>query len=239
LMSERALRAPTLKHTVAVRATIPSPRSSTKDLLIETGERLFGQYGFDGISLREIAAVAGQGNCNAVQYHFKDKRGFISAILNDRVTRADVLRRERLESLESTQKIDSPRELLKIIWLPDLALVGTDGSHSHCRFQLKYLLQPDVGLHPFYRIDARSRASTVSRKGHQSCLLGVTGRLRTHYKHLSQKMFYRRITTLSMMFLTSVVEHDNTRVVGKDKTHSEYDAKLVLDMSIGALSAPE
>ena len=42
-----------------------------------------------------------------------------------------------------------------------------------------------------------------------------------------------------MMFLTSVVEHDNTRVLGNDKEHSEYDPKLVLDMSIGALSAPE
>ncbi len=27
-------------------------KPSTKELLIETGERLFGQHGFDGISLR-------------------------------------------------------------------------------------------------------------------------------------------------------------------------------------------
>jgi hypothetical protein len=236
-MSERALRARTLRRTV--EAGSPKPKSSTKDLLIETGERLFGQHGFDGISLREIAAMAGQGNCNAVQYHFKDKRSFISAILYDRVMRVDVLRRERFERLGITKNSDNPRELLKLIWLPDLALIGTDGSHTHCWFQLKYLLQPDVAQHPFYKIDARTHRSTVSRKGHESCLLGMSGRLQHHFPNLSQNTFYRRITTLSMMFLTSVVEHDNTRALGKDKEHSEYDPKLVLDMSIGALSAPE
>jgi hypothetical protein len=207
--------------------------------LIETGERLFAQHGFDGISLREIAARAGQGNCNAVQYHFKEKRSFISAILADRVIQVDVIRRERFAMLERTQNADNPRELLKLTWLPDLALIGTDGSHTHCRFQLQYLLQPDVAEHPFYKIDPRSRKSTVSRKGHQSCLLGINALLRRHYKHLTQKTFYGRLTTLSMMFLTSVVQHDNARAFGKDKTHSEYDPKLVLDMSLSALSAPE
>jgi AcrR family transcriptional regulator len=238
-MIPRASRAATARQSAEADLAIPTPRSSTKDLLIETGERLFGQYGFDGISLREIASMAGQGNCNAVQYHFTDKRSFISAILDDRVSRVDVIRRERFEKLQRTQNSGDPRELLKVIWLPDLALVGTDGSHTHCRFQLKYLLQPDVAQHPFYRIDARSRRSTVSRKGRESCLLGVTGQLRSHFKDLSQNTFYRRITTLSMMFLTSVVEHDNTHVFGKDKTHSVYDPKLVLDMSLGALSASE
>jgi hypothetical protein len=159
--------------------------------------------------------------------------------LYDRVMRVDVLRRERFESLGITKNSDNPRELLKLIWLPDLALIGTDGSHTHCWFQLKYLLQPDVAQHPFYKIDARTHRSTVSRKGHESCLLGMSGRLQLHFPNLSQNTFYRRITTLSMMFLTSVVEHDNTRALGKDKEHSEYDPKLVLDMSIGALSAPE
>jgi hypothetical protein len=238
-MIERASQPRTSRQTAELDPTSLSPKSSTKELLIETGERLFGQHGFDGISLREIAAMAGQGNCNAVQYHFKDKRSFISAILYDRVTRIDVLRRERFEKLQRTQKPANPRELLELIWLPDLALIGPDGSHTHCRFQLKYLLQPDVAQHPFYKIDSRSRKSTVTPKGHQSCLLGLNGQLRRHYKDLSQKTFYRRITTLSMMFLTSVVEHDNMRVLGKDRPHSEYDAKLVLDMSLGALSAPE
>jgi AcrR family transcriptional regulator len=56
---------------------------STKSLLIDTGEKLFGQHGFDGISLREIAVAAGQANSNVVQYHFTNKNGLIMAISED------------------------------------------------------------------------------------------------------------------------------------------------------------
>jgi len=238
-MSVRASRAPAPPRMAAAGPMRPVTKVSTKELLIETGERLFAQHGFDGISLREIAAMAGQGNCNAVQYHFGDKRGFISAILDDRVSRVDVLRRERFDSLEGTRNAEDPRELLKIIWLPDLTLIGADGSHTHCRFQLQYLLQRDVGEHPFFKIEPHTRKSTVTRRGNRSCLLAVNALLRRHYMNLTPKTFNRRLTTLSMMFLTSVVEHDNARVLGKGNSHSEYDARLVLDMSMGALSAAE
>ena len=48
--------------------------------MIRAGERLFGESGIDGVSLREVAAAAGQGNTSAVRYHFGSKDGLVAAI---------------------------------------------------------------------------------------------------------------------------------------------------------------
>jgi AcrR family transcriptional regulator len=54
---------------------------NTKLLLMRTAERLFLERGFELVSLREIAAAAGQGNPAVVAYHFGDLRGLVNAIL--------------------------------------------------------------------------------------------------------------------------------------------------------------
>ncbi len=216
-------------------------KTPTKERLITTGERLFGQHGFDGISLREIAEAAGQRNRSAVQYHFKTKHDFVSAILADRVSRLDILRRERFELLKRSKENGdySPRDLLKLMWLPDISITGPDGSHVFCRFSLQYYLKPNAGTHPFYRRDPRTGESTTSPNGRQSTLFAVGDMLHDHFKSLTEKTYYARISTLSMMFLSSVVEHDNTRALANARKRPSYDIEPIVTMSIGALSAPE
>jgi AcrR family transcriptional regulator len=220
---------------------VPLQRASTKDLLIETGELLYGQHGFNGISLREIAAVAGQRNCNAVQYHFKNKFGFVSAILADRVSRLDALRAERFADLQRRTPAGdyAPRDLLMVIWGPDLTIVGPDHTHTYIRFSLQYYLQPDAGAHPFYDRDPETGWGQVTPAGQASCLVQVTNLLRGAIGHISQETFDRRIGLLSMMYQCSVVEHDNARVLGSRKRRQPYEADAVIDMAIGALCAPE
>jgi AcrR family transcriptional regulator len=216
-------------------------RSSTKDVLIETGELLYGQHGFNGISLREIAAVAGQRNCNAVQYHFKNKFGFVSAILADRVSRLDALRLRRFEELKAKMPAGdyAARDLLKVIWGPDLSIVGPHGMHTYIRFSLQYYLQPDAGAHPFYDRDRETGWGQVTELGQSSCLLHATNLLRSKFAPIQQESFDRRIGLLSMMYQCSVVEHDNAHALGNRKTRPAYDFDSVIDMAIGALSAPD
>lgn len=216
-------------------------KSSTKDLLIETGELLYGQHGFNGISLREIAAVAGQRNCNAVQYHFKNKFGFVSAILADRVSRLDALRMQRFEELK--QRVPdgdySARDLLKVIWLPDLSIVGSNNMHTYIRFSLQYYLQPDAGAHPFYTRNPETGRGHVTQEGHRSCLFQVNALLRRHFGHIRDETFDRRMTGISMMYQCSVVEHDNEHALGSRRKRPAYDADAVIDMALGALSAAD
>jgi AcrR family transcriptional regulator len=229
-----------LRHAETISPIATMPRVSTKSLLIDVGEWLFGLHGFDGISLREIAAAAGQRNCNVVQYHFSDKRGLVSAILRQRAIAIDALRRERFDALKGTVVTNlSPRDLLKVIWLPDMSIVGRDGSHPYARFVLQHQLRLDAGEHPFYTMQSNSRKVTASAEGNRSCLFHVSGLLRKHYPQVSRKIFLQRIKTLSMMFLSSVVEHDNAYANTNGTPIPAYNVEPILVMSMGALSAPE
>ncbi len=53
----------------------------TRLALLRAAERLFAQDGIDSVSLRRIAAEAGQGNHSAVLYHFADKKDLVNALL--------------------------------------------------------------------------------------------------------------------------------------------------------------
>lgn len=63
------------------------PRSGqpTRRLLLDTAERLFATHGLEAVSLRDIAATAGQLNHSAVQYHFGDRAGLVTAIFERRM----------------------------------------------------------------------------------------------------------------------------------------------------------
>jgi hypothetical protein len=236
-MSASSLR----QERSATRNALLSGRSSTKDRLIETGELLYGQNGFSGISLREIATMAGQGNCNAVQYHFKNKFGFVSAIMTDRVLRLDALRRQRFEELKSRFPDGdyAARDLLSVIWGPDLSIVGPNHMHTYIRFSLQYYLQPDAGAHPFYDRDPQTGWGQVTPLGQSSCLLHATSLLRSKFAHIRPATFDQRIGLLSMMYQCSVVEHDNAHALVSRRKQPPYDFDGVIDMAIGALSAPD
>ncbi len=63
----------------------------TRDKLIEAAELLYGSRSIDAVSLREIAARAGQKNPNALQYHFHNREGLLEAIVEKNATRvADI-----------------------------------------------------------------------------------------------------------------------------------------------------
>lgn len=52
---------------------VPERAPGTRELLLETAERLFAEQGYDGVGIREIVAAAGA-NLAAIKYHFGSKR---------------------------------------------------------------------------------------------------------------------------------------------------------------------
>ena len=54
-------------------ATLAVLPPSTKQQIVLTAERLFAEQGLDGVSLRQLAAAAGNANKSAVRYHFGSK----------------------------------------------------------------------------------------------------------------------------------------------------------------------
>lgn len=223
------------KSSHARKPALPENRKpTTKELLIEVGERLLGQHGFDGISLREIAAAAGQANTNAVQYHFKDKPGLISAILEDRVLRIEQVRCAQLAMLDDDRVV--PRQLLKVMWLPLMVIRDDHDHHSFCRFMLQYLLYPGLAQHPLAPFYHFPLTPETEDQGLFPCGKKTAQLLMSLHPDLPKPLLYRRISALARMFLASVVEHDNARASGM--TDAEYDIRPILGMAVAALAAP-
>ncbi len=68
----------------------------TKTKILDAAEKLFGQYGFDATSLRDITAEADV-NLAAVNYHFQSKDALIEAVLARRI---EPVNKKRFEMLE-------------------------------------------------------------------------------------------------------------------------------------------
>ncbi len=59
-------------------------KESTRERLLDVGERLFAERGLDGVSVREIAGEA-EANLAAVNYHFRGKEGLYEEVIRRRM----------------------------------------------------------------------------------------------------------------------------------------------------------
>lgn len=63
---------------------MPEEAVPTKERLLDAGERLFAERGFDGVSIRDICEAADV-NVAAVNYHFQGKQNLLVAVLERRL----------------------------------------------------------------------------------------------------------------------------------------------------------
>lgn len=220
----------------AAPATSPATALSTKGLLVEAGERLFGERGFDGATLREITAEAGQSNSNVVQYHFGDKAGLIRAILADRVARIEHVRAMQLAVLDDTRPPD-PKQVLKVVWISLMSIRDQNGGHPFCRFMLQYLLHPRLTRHPMASI-YMFPFGPDDGGGDMPSIKKAAQLLFSAYADLPKDLVMKRLSALVTMFLASVVEYDNARRLDEGAASEPYDIDPILDMAVAALGAP-
>ena len=220
-------------------AVPPKNLSTTKALVLDTAELLFARYGLEGISLREIAAAAGQSNSNVVRYHFENKTGLINAILDDRLKKMDVLREEQLNLLKKSE-YKNPRKVLRCLWLPWVLLESSDGSHSFCQFYLYYAMHSGIARHPIFENLATSKDLCKNSKKAEKefpSAIALIRMLSENFKSMPSELFAKRIVLAGMMLFSSISQHDYERL-HSNKKNAEYDIEPILDMALAALQAP-
>lgn len=130
----------TTKDNVATR------RGDTRTRLIVAAEKLFGERGIHGVTLKEINAAAGQRNESALHYHFGSKRALVEAIMRHRVADVDLRRQEMLDELVKAGQEADLRALLRATFMPLLELLGSAEGVRFIRFMAEILHSSDFDL---------------------------------------------------------------------------------------------
>jgi AcrR family transcriptional regulator len=117
--------------TRAEPSTEPSAEPTAVRLL-DAAERLVGERGVDGVSLRAINAAAGS-NVAAAHYHFGSKEALVRAVLERRMAVLGEQRCAQLAPLES-DPAPSPRAVAAVFVGPLFAFSVDDEGAPYVRF---------------------------------------------------------------------------------------------------------
>lgn len=178
-----------------IRPNIPEVEEpDAKTRLILTGERLFADVGIQGVSMREIAAKAGQGNHFAVQYHFGSREGLVQAVFDFRMQQMEPMRGDMIAALEARGRSRDARSILEVILLPQLHLDGGT-NRSYGTFLSQYLLHGDWDEFGQFGGEAPPQ------------LKRALDLLRERVDYLPAAVAQRRLVNVSLMFLNLLVRH--------------------------------
>jgi AcrR family transcriptional regulator len=194
--------------------------------LILTAERLFGEHGLNGVSLRQILAAAGQANSSAVQHHFGSKTGLITAAYQTREQVLEVARAAALAALRADE-LSSLKLLMRAWLMPILEVLSEEERMIYARFMLQ-LLPLDAHDHPYFKSLQFSPASVE-----------LTRRIRGSLPDLPSVVFNTRLRLSVSLFLEGV--RNESRVVA---IHTDaYDSVTaywneIFQISLAALTRP-
>lgn len=201
-----------LKTAIGTEAMPPRQR------LLLAGEALFAESGIEGVSLREIAIAAGNGNNNAVQYYFGSKQGLAQAIFEHRVAQMEPVRLRMLEKAEAAGRLRDAHTLVEMICLPHLDLVDEHGRHPYAGFLSQYLLRYQPAGMPHFADSTGEGASAVRR---------VIDLLVARIDYVPRPIALSRIALSHLMFLGLITRAD---VEARDRSMHADLPELVDDM---------
>lgn len=197
--------------------------SSAADRLIDAAEALYGRHGLDGVSLRQISVAAGNGNNNAVQYHFGDAAGLLRAILEKRLPQLELQRAELLAKVKAQDRLADPRALMEVLYRPIIAHVDAQGERVYARFNLALISTPAGLQHSMDLFRLMPISDHVLDLLHQA------------HPEIPSPLIRERQRLIAIMVLTSFFDR---RAHYADPKFDEALIDNVLDMATAALTAP-
>jgi AcrR family transcriptional regulator len=126
---------------VAPRSRRPSISDPTREKLIDAAGRIFAHRGYRAATVREICAAAGE-NVAAVKYHFGDKLGLYSEVVQQSVHAAGI------EAIHNAlNQASPPDEILRAVIRARLrSLCRGDRPDWHFQILVHELAQPTPAL---------------------------------------------------------------------------------------------
>ncbi len=200
------------------------PKTARKLMLV--AERLYGQHGLDGVSLRQLATAAGQANNYVVQHYFGSKLGLIQAVSEMRLPAMEAHRQTLLEVARAEGDFSVPR-LLSCLFSPLVTVLEVQAMRDYARFTLA-VMQLDPEEHPFERSADISPASTEIRS-----------KLSESLSHLGADVFRRRLALSASIFLNGISELGGKLKLspGGYVSHQQYHSDI-FEAALAVLTCP-
>ncbi|MBO9581043.1 MAG: TetR/AcrR family transcriptional regulator [Sphingobium sp.] len=124
------------------------PNGTRMRLMLAT-ERLVAARGFDGVSVRDIAAEA-DANLSAISYHFVSKTRLVLETLDWRGIQGLAMRERQLAPFEAQDRIEDVRGLLRAILECHFNRPSSPGQPTHMFF-LRLLMDATPEIGDFFR----------------------------------------------------------------------------------------
>jgi len=178
-----------------------------REAILTVAEQLFGQKGYEGVSLREISAASGSANHSAVNYYFTNKDGLVDAIIAERAKNIDARREQRLTQLRATGRVTDVKSILEALLLPIAEEKNASGNCSYAAFLLALRVFSDI-THWRELNDSPAIARQLIKLLHGSL------------KPLPSKLVDSRFLLAFTFFLVAVVDWDQSKVLSQSSFKS-------------------
>lgn len=196
-----------------------------KEAMIEVAEKLIGERGLDNVSMRDVAAFAGQRNNSAVQYHFGSRDGLIIQILRRRLAALDLERQRRLAEVDEQGLGTDLTTLVHVLFGPMVDLLRDQPESTH---YARFLQRVGPVLGPAAP-EASLRTSTDD----------VVVRLIDAMSHLPRRVAFERIDLATQMFTGSLAVYEDRRDTNNTVVNTRFESVVahLYDMVEAALRA--
>jgi len=208
------------------QAVLADQSLDSRTRMILVAEGLFAKEGIDAVSLRQVAAAAGQKNHNAVQYHFGTREGLVQAIFDYRMQQMEECRLDMLAAAEAEDRLGDPRTIAEIIFKPQLSVIRDLGDTSYANFLCQYLLRNSDA--EFGRFGGNLPAG----------LTRVMGLLRAQLDFLNGSAAQRRLITACFMFLNLLAVYTRDLESGRAREDFAEALEDTLQQIVAALFLP-
>ncbi len=116
-------------------------RSGTRDRILGTAERLFAEYGYDGVSIRQIGAAA-DAQIALISYHFGTKDKLYRAVFENRISPVSERRREALRDAMAAGEAPTIEAVLDAFARPWIEMRGTEEGRQYTRLIAREVNDP-------------------------------------------------------------------------------------------------
>ena len=207
----------------SVEANVPDVPATARTRLLVTAERLIGERGIE-VSLREIAAAAGQRNNSAVHYHFGGRDELIESVVELRQQPMESQRLELYADLDPDGR-DDIHALVTVLINPMFETPYNAGATHYARFLEK------IRDHPTF-------SSTSFQSQHWPATRMLVGRIAQAMGTLPPALVEARLRSM-MTAMFALLADAERRFETDGRKPAVTDAAPVVDMLVGMLTAPQ